>query len=155
MKLRSAKGHFVRCIKPNRVKIPGIYEPRMVMQQLRSLSVLEAIDLRRRGYAYRTTFREFVSEREYFPLLLCAGQTQVGSSLDELKAAATKIVDWVRANMESSEEGDTACFVGKTMVFFTRAAQRILIQLKRRALQQIRPAAYTIQAAIRGQPVFF
>lgn len=77
-KLNEAKGHFVRCVKPNRLKKPGVFEPKMVLQQLKSLSVLEAVDLRRRGYAYRTTFKEFVSETEYFPLLLCAGQGQVG-----------------------------------------------------------------------------
>ena len=64
-KLKEARGHFVRCVKPNRLKKPGVFEPHMVLQQLKSLSVLEAVDLRRRGYAYRTSFREFVSEKEY------------------------------------------------------------------------------------------
>ncbi|CAD7931389.1 unnamed protein product, partial [Amoebophrya sp. A25] len=77
-KLKQARGHFVRCIKPNivenpsnpRLKKPGLFEAKMVLQQLQSLSILEAVELRRKGYAYRTTFRDFVSEKEYFPLLL-------------------------------------------------------------------------------------
>ena len=59
----------------------------MVLQQLQSLSVLEAIDMRRRGYAYRTSFKEFVSEREYFPLLLCAGQAEIGDTDEDAKNA--------------------------------------------------------------------
>jgi myosin heavy subunit len=91
-KLHTAKGHFVRCIKPNSLKRPKFYEPKMVLQQLRSLSVLEAIDLRRRGYAYRTSFKDFVSEGEYFPLLLLAGQAKVEPGTE--KACCQKIVDW-------------------------------------------------------------
>lgn len=63
-----------------------------------------------------------------------------------------KIVSWVKEQLV--EEADTACFVGKTMVFFTRAAQRVLIQLKRNALARLRPAAQVLQAHVRNKGPF-
>ena len=182
---------------PSRCGRVLIFQSREVEKQLQSLSVLEAISLRKKGYAYRTTFREFVSENEYFPLLLCAGQATIGSDPEnkqgtdeECREAALKIVTWLRQTIRddnaerlrirlalrekelgrsleaeeraeieqlaSEEEGADAekeCHVGRTMVFFTRQAQRLLIKQKRKALEMIRPAALVIQSGLRNQKV--
>lgn len=64
----------------------------------------------------------------------------------------------IEAAQEAGKDGEGGkaatqeCFVGQTMVFFTRKAQRILIQKKREALDKLRPAAHLIQAHIRSRP---
>eukprot|EP00931_Biecheleriopsis_adriatica_P049621 TRINITY_DN28706_c0_g1_i1.p1 TRINITY_DN28706_c0_g1~~TRINITY_DN28706_c0_g1_i1.p1 ORF type:complete len:1752 (+),score=268.07 TRINITY_DN28706_c0_g1_i1:97-5352(+) len=59
-KIDSAEVHFVRCVKPNREKIPGRFDSKMVLEQLRLSGVLEAVRIRQHGYPTRLLFQEFV-----------------------------------------------------------------------------------------------
>eukprot|EP00117_Sycon_ciliatum_P023999 scpid4577/ scgid0066/ Myosin-IIIb len=60
-KLRNASPHFIRCIKPNRHKMPHDFDQTYVLDQLRYTGVLETVRIRREGYAYRPSFGEFLS----------------------------------------------------------------------------------------------
>jgi myosin heavy subunit len=57
---------YVKCIKPNSVKRPRIFESLDVNRQLLSAGVLESIKIRKQGYSVRRTKEEFV--RRYLPL---------------------------------------------------------------------------------------
>jgi myosin-5 len=50
----------MRCIKPNNVLKPAIFENSNVLQQLRCGGVLEAIRISCLGYPTKRTFEEFV-----------------------------------------------------------------------------------------------
>ncbi len=52
--------HFVRCIRPNKHKIPGFFDSETVSLQLKYTGVLETTKIRRLGYSYRITFDEFI-----------------------------------------------------------------------------------------------
>ncbi|XP_063067724.1 myosin-IIIb isoform X2 [Engraulis encrasicolus] len=66
-KMFAASPHFVRCIKPNRTKSPGILDSNFIMDQLRYNGLLETIRIRRDGFSWRPTFKEFA---ERYSLLL-------------------------------------------------------------------------------------
>ncbi len=72
--LRSTEPHYIKCIKPNAVKVPGGFAPHLVLQQLRYSGVLEVIRIRQEAYAVRVPYDEFY---ERFELLLReVGQSQ-------------------------------------------------------------------------------
>jgi hypothetical protein len=58
---------FIRCIKPNHVKQPMIYNAPFVLQQLSYSGVLEAVTIRKSGYPFRMDHLTFV--RRYRLLL--------------------------------------------------------------------------------------
>lgn len=50
---------FIRCVKPNPDMQAGIFEARLVAQQLRYSGVFETIDIRKGGYPFRLTHKQF------------------------------------------------------------------------------------------------
>ncbi|KAI8006871.1 Myosin-1 [Camellia lanceoleosa] len=57
--LESTTPHFIRCIKPNNVQSPGMYEQELVLQQLRCYGVLEVVRISRSGFPTRMTHQKF------------------------------------------------------------------------------------------------
>ncbi|XP_064798740.1 myosin-IIIb [Oncorhynchus masou masou] len=58
-KMFVASPHFVRCIKPNGSKLPDQVDNKIVMDQLRYNGLLETIRIRRDGFSWRPSFKEF------------------------------------------------------------------------------------------------
>ncbi|GFS43442.1 myosin family protein with Dil [Actinidia rufa] len=58
--LNSTEPHYIRCVKPNNVLKPAIFENLNIIQQLRCGGVLEAIRISCAGYPTRRTFYEFL-----------------------------------------------------------------------------------------------
>ncbi|GFY98486.1 myosin family protein with Dil [Actinidia rufa] len=58
--LNSTEPHYIRCVKPNNVLKPAIFENVNIIQQLRCGGVLEAIRISCAGYPTRRTFYEFL-----------------------------------------------------------------------------------------------
>ncbi|GAA6107704.1 myosin-IIIb [Tachysurus ichikawai] len=67
-KMFAASPHFVRCIKPNSSKLPDQVDSKLIMDQLRYNGLLETIRIRREGFSWRPSFKEFV--QRYNILLL-------------------------------------------------------------------------------------
>uniref|UniRef100_A0A3Q3RQT3 Myosin XVA n=1 Tax=Mastacembelus armatus TaxID=205130 RepID=A0A3Q3RQT3_9TELE len=59
-KMERCNPFFVRCIKPNNMKHPGVFEDELVSSQLRHSGVLETIRIRREGYPVRMPFHVFL-----------------------------------------------------------------------------------------------
>lgn len=57
--LETSAPHFIRCIKPNDEKLPGLFEKDLVLEQLRCCGVLEVVRIARSGYPTRVTHQEF------------------------------------------------------------------------------------------------
>lgn len=57
--LNSTSPHFVRCIKPNTVKKPRVFEAPFILRQLRYAGMMEAVRIRRMGFPIRRLPREF------------------------------------------------------------------------------------------------
>ncbi|RLM61913.1 myosin-11-like [Panicum miliaceum] len=129
--LNSTEPHYIRCVKPNNVLKPAIFENVNVMQQLRCGGVLEAIRISCAGYPTRRTFYEFLHR---FGIL--APEALEGNNSDE-KAACKKILE---------KKGLAGFQIGKTKVFL-RAGQ--MAELDARRTEVLSAAAKTIQGKMR------
>ncbi|XP_057524862.1 myosin-15 [Amaranthus tricolor] len=58
--LSCTEPHYIRCIKPNSLNRPHIFENRSILHQLRCGGVLEAVRISLAGYPTRRTYAEFV-----------------------------------------------------------------------------------------------
>ncbi|KAH9288716.1 hypothetical protein KI387_032833, partial [Taxus chinensis] len=58
-RLENTSPHFIRCIKPNKLQLPGVYEQGLVLQQLRCCGVLEVVRISRSGYPTRMSHQQF------------------------------------------------------------------------------------------------
>lgn len=59
--IKTTNSHYVRCIKPNSNKSPTEFNKRMIVEQLRSAGVIEAIRITRSGYPSRLTPKELAT----------------------------------------------------------------------------------------------
>ncbi|XP_013611115.1 PREDICTED: myosin-13 isoform X2 [Brassica oleracea var. oleracea] len=147
-RLSTTEPRYIRCVKPNNLLKPSIFENQNVLQQLRCGGMMEAIEICRAGYPTRKHFDEFLDR---FSVL-------ASSTLDKCsdeKAACKKLLEAV---------GLKGYQIGKTKVLLMagqmaeldarrtdvlgRAAR--IIQRKFRSYMLLK-AAINMQAVCRGQ----
>ncbi|GMH25775.1 hypothetical protein Nepgr_027618 [Nepenthes gracilis] len=153
--LNSTEPHYIRCVKPNNVLKPAIFENVNVMQQLRCGGVLEAIRISCAGYPTRRTFFEFINR---FKIL--APEAVQGSY--EEKVACMKILE--KMGLKGYQIGKTKVFLraGQMAELDARRAEKLsnaakLIQWKtrthitRKKFIALRKATMVIQTLCRGR----
>ena len=59
-KLDSSSAHYIRCIKPNSLKLSSMFSGGLVLEQLRYSGIFEALAIRRSGLPFRSNFCEFM-----------------------------------------------------------------------------------------------
>ncbi|KAL8191953.1 hypothetical protein R6Q57_028684 [Mikania cordata] len=128
--LNSTEPHYIRCVKPNNLLKPSIFENANIMQQLRCGGVLEAIRISMAGYPTRKSFFDFLNR---FSLL---APEVLGGNLDA-KDACKKIIE--KMKLQGAQ-------IGRTKVFL-RAGQ--MADLDARRAQILNTAAKKIQRKIR------
>ncbi|XP_058105596.1 myosin-9-like isoform X4 [Magnolia sinica] len=128
--LNSTEPHYVRCVKPNNVLKPSVFENVNVMQQLRCGGVLEAIRISCAGYPTRRSFYEFIHR---FGVL---AREFLEGNYDE-KVACRKLLE---------KKGLKGFQIGKTKVFL-RAGQ--MAELDARRAEVLNNAAKCIQHQIQ------
>lgn len=108
---------YIRCIKPNSIKSPGVFDSIDVMRQLKCAGILEAIKIRKNGFPIRKTHKDFLAK--YGRIL-----PEVGSvaSLNNLQLFFNKLMD--RKGVGDKLKNLWA--VGKTKVFMKEEAVVIL-----------------------------
>ncbi|KAL0305152.1 UNVERIFIED_CONTAM: Myosin-6, partial [Sesamum angustifolium] len=129
--LSSTEPHYIRCVKPNNLLKPAIFENYNVLQQLRCGGVMEAIRISCAGYPTKKPFVEFVDR---FGIL--APEVLDGST-DEV-AVCKRLLEKVR--LEGYQ-------IGKTKVFL-RAGQ--MAELDARRTEVLGRSASIIQRKIRS-----
>ncbi|GJT31482.1 myosin-12 isoform X2 [Tanacetum coccineum] len=127
--LSTTEPHYIRCVKPNTVLKPGIFENDNVLGQLRCGGVLEAIRISCAGYPTKRSFDDFL---ERFGML----SPDVLNGSDE-KSACSAICD--RFGLKGYQ-------IGKTKIFL-RAGQ--MAELDARRAEVLATAARRIQRQIR------
>ncbi|KAL4399250.1 Myosin type-2 heavy chain 1 [Malassezia pachydermatis] len=132
--INSTEVHYIRCIKPNDMKMAWEVQPQNVLSQLRACGVLETIRISCAGYPSRWTFADFV-ERYY---LLVPSKLWDMTSLEKVRDLAHKI-------LAATVEKDKYHF-GKTKVFFRAGVLASFEQMRRHVLNN---RTCTIQTAWR------
>ncbi|CAH2059870.1 unnamed protein product [Thlaspi arvense] len=127
--LNTTEPHYIRCVKPNTVLKPSIFENDTVLNQLRCGGVLEAIRISCAGYPTKRAFDEFLDR---FVMLA----TDVPEGSDE-KSACASICD---------KMGLKGYQIGKTKIFL-RAGQ--MAELDARRTEVLAGAVRHIQRQIR------
>ncbi|XP_073292332.1 myosin-6-like [Primulina huaijiensis] len=129
--LSATEPHYIRCVKPNNLLKPAIFENHNVLQQLRCGGVMEAIRISCAGYPTKRPFYEFVDR---FGIL--APEVLDGST-DEV-AVCKRLLE--RVGLDGYQ-------IGKTKVFL-RAGQ--LAELDARRTDVLGRSASIIQRKIRS-----
>ncbi|ONM38750.1 Myosin family protein with Dil domain, partial [Zea mays] len=128
--LSSTEPHYIRCIKPNSVLKPGIFENTNVLQQLRCSGVLEAIRISCAGYPTRKLFHDFLHRfRVLAPEIL--------KEKNDEKVSCQKVLD---------KMGLQGYQIGRTKVFL-RAGQ--MADLDARRTEMRNNAAKGVQSQFR------
>jgi len=134
---------YIKCIKPNGVKMPGGFSNGMVVEQLRYSGVLEVVRIRRQGYPVRMPFRDFFSEFE----ILLYGRGFVSAETCSEEEARVACVEIGKVFLDVSEKEDLYQ-VGKTKVFLRDG---VLEELHFEVKEFYAQRASAIQRIVRGK----
>ena len=164
--LRTSNPFFVRCIKPNEMKKPGVFDEAVVVRQLRYSGMMSTIAIRKAGYPYQHTFDQFrkrywLLHREFqitgkltdekFTKSI-AGRALGNSSASSWQAGVSKI--FLKADhdavLESARDKVMAESVRHIQRVFRGAQARQRFQNIRRAMQTIkhRYRAYVVREEV-------
>ncbi|XP_056614030.1 unconventional myosin-Vb isoform X2 [Triplophysa dalaica] len=130
--LNSTTPHYVRCIKPNDLKQPFLFDPKRAVQQLRACGVLETIRISAAGYPSRWTYEEFFTRYR----VLLHGSL----STDDLRRSCQRTLS------DLIPDPEQYCF-GKTKVFFRAGQVAVLEKLRG---DKLHAAGVLIQSWVRG-----
>nr|XP_009777684.1 PREDICTED: myosin-7-like isoform X3 [Nicotiana sylvestris] len=158
--LNATEPHYVRCVKPNNLLKPEIFENQNVLQQLRCGGVLEAIRISCAGYPTRKPFDEFLSRFKVLAPEVLNGSILI-DSIDEV-AACGRLLE--KAGLKGYQVGKTKVFLraGQMAELDTRRNEVLgrsasIIQAKvrtyfaRKTFLLLRVSAIQVQAVCRGQ----
>ncbi|OQS04700.1 myosin [Thraustotheca clavata] len=123
--LSASVPHFIRCIKPNDVMQPKIFDDKRVLEQLRCSGLLETTKISRMGLPVRMAFDAFLNQFQCLDRRAVSVQSMVGKLKQTIPSPF---------------------FVGKTKIFLSHEAFELLqaaVYAKRAA------AATTLQAYTR------
>ena len=63
--LRQTSPHFIRCIKPNNDQTANVFDPHLVLNQLKYSGLFEAIRIRKAGFPVRITHQQFIKRYKF------------------------------------------------------------------------------------------
>lgn len=73
--------HFIQCIKPNRLQLPGVFEQDLVLQQIRSCRLLEVVRISRSGYPARISHENFAKRYGFLLVQSIANQDKLSACI--------------------------------------------------------------------------
>ncbi|CAG7874734.1 unnamed protein product [Brassica rapa] len=152
--LSTTEPHYVRCVKPNNVLKPDIFENLNVLHQLRCGGVMEAIRISCAGYPTRKSFSEFLTR---FRIL---GPDATNKSFDEVDACKKLLA---KVDLKGFQIGKTKVFLragqiaeldahrAEALGHSAKIIQRkVLTYQSRKKYLMLQSASTEIQAFCRG-----
>ncbi|XP_057331572.1 unconventional myosin-IXb isoform X3 [Microplitis mediator] len=136
-----ARPHFVRCIRSNATETPLHLDRRVAMRQIRSLQVLETVNLMAGGYPHRMRFKAFNARYR-----LIAPFKQLRRS-EEQAVEDTKLILQNAQQVKSKFGASTSWALGKRHIFLSEGIRQ---QLENLRSETRRKAATVIQTTWRG-----
>ncbi|TGZ49775.1 Myosin-VIIa [Temnothorax longispinosus] len=136
-----ARPHFVRCIRSNSTETPMHLDRGVTMRQIRSLQVLETVNLMAGGYPHRMRFKAFNARYR-----LIAPFKQLRRA-EEQAVEDTKLILQNAQQLKSKFGASTSWAVGKRHIFLSEGIRQ---QLENLRAETRRKAATAIQSTWRG-----
>ncbi|XP_051036459.1 unconventional myosin-XV [Phodopus roborovskii] len=124
---------FVRCLKPNHKKEPGLFEPDVMMAQLRYSGVLETVRIRKEGFPVRLPFQVFIDRYRCLVALKLNVPADGDMCVSLLSRLCTVTPDMYR--------------VGVSKLFLKEHLHQLLESMRERVQNR---AALTLQHYLRG-----
>ncbi|EDL01223.1 mCG128875, isoform CRA_b [Mus musculus] len=124
---------FVRCLKPNHKKEPGLFEPDVMMAQLRYSGVLETVRIRKEGFPVRLPFQVFIDRYRCLVALKLNVPADGDMCVSLLSRLCTVTPDMYR--------------VGISKLFLKEHLHQLLESMRERVQNR---AALTLQRYLRG-----
>lgn len=139
--LRSCECHFIRCIKPNEEKKPGLWNGSLVLQQIRYLGVLESIKVRKESFPMRRPYKLFYQKYEDL-------RTFSGTNFIDLKDLAD-FKDLTRKLMEGALKNypEELVLYGKTKIFLRNKTFLLIEKMYAEKMEEKNTKALRIQRA--------
>ena len=137
--LKSCDCHFIRCIKPNDKKEKKLFVPRMTLQQIQYMGILETIKVRKSSYPTRKLYKNFYEKYEELAGEYAAKSflkhVELGSDFKEMSRAIVKNANTdfgvgilfgnTRIFMKLQAEAELNKVLGEKIKFKQLAARRI------------------------------
>ncbi|XP_044001264.1 unconventional myosin-IXb isoform X2 [Aphidius gifuensis] len=136
-----ARPHFVRCIKSNTIERSLHLDRDVAMRQIRSLQVLETVNLMAGGYPHRMRFKAFNARYR-----LIAPFKQLRRA-EEQAVEDTKLILQNAQQIKSKFGASTSWALGKRHIFLSEGIRQ---QLENLRSETRRKAATSIQTTWRG-----
>ena len=123
--LEKTQPHYIRCIKPNLKKAPNTFNAGEILKQLRYSGMMEAIRIRREGYALREPHQSFYAR---FSVLLEPHDSNAGGGIENLVKVLSKRLNVTDADWQ----------IGHSKIFLRR---ELSDKLERLAKLRVRAAS--------------
>ncbi|XP_078408901.1 unconventional myosin-X-like [Cetorhinus maximus] len=130
--LSSSNPFFIRCIKPNKQKMPEQFDEGVVRNQLRYSGMLEMVKIRRAGFPVRRPFQEF-----YLRYKMLLKNRNVPEDDKERCTTLLKLYDSCNSHWR----------LGKSKVFLKEALEQ---KLEKARAEELQGAAMVLRAHILG-----
>ncbi|XP_010522441.1 PREDICTED: myosin-7 [Tarenaya hassleriana] len=157
--LNTTEPHYIRCVKPNNVLKPEIFENVNILHQLRCGGVMEAIRISCAGYPTRRHFNEFLAR---FRILAPEATNGSYDEVDACKRLLAKVdlkgfqigktKVFLRAGQMAELDAHRAEVLGRSATIIQR---KTLTYLSRKKFLLLQSASIEIQALCRGEVVRF
>ncbi|XP_050306303.1 myosin-VIIa isoform X2 [Anthonomus grandis grandis] len=140
-----ARPHFVRCISSNNQEAANRFDRGMVVRQIRSLQVLETVNLMAGGFPHRMRYKAFNSRYRLLAPLSALSRTEekVTEDCKTILQYATDLL----AKREAVSPVSTSWALGKRHIFLSEGIRQLLETLRNETRQK---AATLIQSSWRG-----
>ncbi|KAL1128916.1 hypothetical protein AAG570_013450 [Ranatra chinensis] len=138
-----ARPHFVRCLRANSTETPQRFDRTVVMKQIRSLQVLETVNLMAGGFPHRMRFKAFLSRYR-----LLAPHGSLRRNEDKAIEDCHMILQCIEAAGGTNLGGLVITWAfGKRHIFLSEGLRQELESLRCETLHR---AAVMVQSAWRG-----
>ncbi|KAH7859230.1 hypothetical protein Vadar_033420 [Vaccinium darrowii] len=153
--LGTTEPHYIRCVKPNNLLKPSVFESSSVLQQLRCGGVMEAIRISCAGFPTRRTFDEFIARfRIIAPDVSDGRYDEITASkrilekvgLEGYQIGKTKV--FLRAGQMAELDAQRSEVLGRSACIIQRKARSYFA---RKSFFALRLSAFQIQTLCRGQ----
>ncbi|KAL1491573.1 hypothetical protein ABEB36_012148 [Hypothenemus hampei] len=140
-----ARPHFVRCICSNNQETPNTFDRGVVVRQIRSLQVLETVNLMAGGFPHRMRYKAFNSRYRLLAPFTALIRTdeKVTEDCKVILQYATDLL----AKREAISAVSTSWALGKRHIFLSEGIRQLLEKLRGETRQK---AATLIQATWKG-----